>query len=48
MGWLYLKNKTHVCGTYKTLTLEIKSHSETERMDKIFHANGNDRKVGVG
>ena len=42
------ENKTQLYAVYKRLTLEVRTHTvKAKGWRKIFHANGNEKKVGV-
>ena len=42
------KNKTHIYAVYKRPTADLGTHTDwKEGMEKIFHANGNQKKAGV-
>ena len=43
------KHRTHIYAVYKRPTSDLDTHilSQSERMEKIFHANGNQKEVGV-
>ena len=49
IDWLNgYKNKINVCSLYKRPTSILKTHSNKMRgWEKIFHANGNQKKAGV-
>ena len=41
------KSKTHLYAAYRRLTSDLKTQTESERMEKLSHANGNKKKAGV-
>ena len=41
------KNKTHIYAVYKRPTSDIGTHTDWKWREKIFHANGNQKKAGV-
>ena len=43
------KNKTHICAVYKRPTSDLGTHTDWKLEDgkRFFHANGNQKKVGV-
>ena len=44
-----LKNKIHLqlYSAYKRLTSEIRTHTGCEGMEKVFHANKNEKKLAI-
>ena len=49
IDWLNgYKNKTHIYAVYKKPTSDLGTHTDKVRgWEKIFHANGNQRRAGV-
>ena len=49
IAWLNgYKNKTHIYPAYKRLTSDLKTQkTESEGMEKVFHANGNLKKARI-
>lgn len=43
----WIKNKIQQYAVYQRLTLILKTHIESEGMEKMFQANGNQKLVGV-
>ena len=50
--WIKRENKTYVYIAYKRLTINLKTHTDCKWRDgkkkKICHANGNEKKAGIG
>ena len=48
IDWLNrYQNKTHLYSAYKRLTSDLKTYTESEGMEKVFHANENQKKARV-
>ena len=43
------KNKTHIYSTFKRLTSDLKTHThtESERMKKVFYENGSEEQAEI-